>query len=122
MGHASPVSGSITPQAPGRTPQGLAAWRPGAETRLARGANPRTPGASDLLAGAPPARRNAREANVRSAGGLARQGCSTASISSWIVTLSLTTAPPVSMTAVKLTPKSRRLISAMAVNPARVPP
>ena len=50
------------------------------------------------------------------------QDWSTASISSWIVTLSLRTAPPVSMTAVKFTPKSRRLISAVAVNPARVPP
>jgi len=50
------------------------------------------------------------------------QGWSTASISSWIVILSLTTAPPVSMTAPKFTPKSRRLISPMAVKPARVPP
>ena len=51
-----------------------------------------------------------------------RQGWSTASFSSRIAILSLTTAPPVSMTAAKLTPKSRRLISPMALNPARVPP
>ena len=36
--------------------------------------------------------------------------------------LSLTTTPPVSIGALKFTPKSRRLISAVAVKPARVPP
>ena len=35
---------------------------------------------------------------------------------------SLTTAPPVSIRALKLTPKSLRLISPVALNPARVPP
>jgi len=39
-----------------------------------------------------------------------------------MATLSATTTPPVSIAALQLTPKSCRLISPVAVNPARVPP
>lgn len=56
---------------------------------------------------------------------LARFGAylsSTASISSCTVTLSATTTPPVSSAALKSMPKSLRLISPVAVKPARVPP
>ena len=52
----------------------------------------------------------------------AGQALRTASISSWTPILSLTTTPPVSIGALKFTPKSRRLISVVAVKPARVPP
>ena len=63
-----------------------------------------------------------RDALCPAAQTMVDQALSTASISSWMVTLSLTTTPPPSMAAFQLTPKSLRLISAVAVKPARVPP
>ncbi len=52
----------------------------------------------------------------------AAQEARTASISRWRVILSATTTPPFCMGALKLTLKSRRLSSPLALNPARVPP
>jgi len=65
MRHAWPATGGGTPQPPGRTPRRSAPRHPGDETLLVRGQAPGPPvppEASDLLAGAPPARRPAREA------------------------------------------------------------
>ncbi len=73
-------------------------------------------------AGANTMREHASRALPRPAGRRVGYVSRTASASMLIVTLSLTTAPPPSMAAFQLTPKSVRLISAVALNPARFPP
>src|ERR1022692_1523602 len=100
----------------------------GCRVTAIRNRRPRTRRTQYRLRPAAPARRQAPTAAVQSLH--ARRGwrwelaqeARTASISRFSVTLSLTTAPPFCIGASKLTPNSLRLISPVALKPARGPP